>query len=282
MEEPKQQHPCRPDQAGRLASPAPARGPSQAPPGARAPAAREVALAYLGITLATVAIDRFTRLPGLGNYTQVALALLFLVTAIQLAQRSPGGLAAHGLELGGLLEPAADEPRRQGPLGALFDLAEAVFRALPSAAREIRVALMVSAVIFPPFCLGFYLFHQPTHPFTFHLPADLFNYGLSQLLVVGLPEEALFRGYFQTRLAYLFPGRRRLFWAHVSVGALVAQAALFALLHFAVDLNPVRLAVFFPGLLFGWARAWRGGIGAAIVLHALSNLLSDILVRGWL
>ncbi|MCC6875407.1 MAG: CPBP family intramembrane metalloprotease, partial [Sandaracinaceae bacterium] len=38
----------------------------------------------------------------------------------------------------------------------------------------------------------------------------------------------------------------------------------------------------FPGLLFGWMRARRGGIGAALVLHALSNVLADVLERGWL
>ena len=60
------------------------------------------------------------------------------------------------------------------------------------------------------------------------------------------------------------------------------QAALFALVHLATEPHPAKLAVFFPGLLFGWLRAWRGGIGAAIVFHALSNVLAEILVRGWL
>ena len=68
----------------------------------------------------------------------------------------------------------------------------------------------------------------------------------------------------------------------VSLVALVIQAALFALVHFVVDGQPERLAVFFPGLLFGWIRARRGGIGAAILFHALSNLYADVLVRGWL
>jgi membrane protease YdiL (CAAX protease family) len=35
-------------------------------------------------------------------------------------------------------------------------------------------------------------------------------------------------------------------------------------------------------LLFGWVRAWRGGVGAAIALHAMSNLYSEILARSWL
>ena len=35
-------------------------------------------------------------------------------------------------------------------------------------------------------------------------------------------------------------------------------------------------------LLFGLIRARRGGIGAALVFHALCNLLSEVLTRGWL
>ena len=44
---------------------------------------------------------------------------------------------------------------------------------------------------------------------------------------------------------------------------------------------PARLAVFFPGLLFGWIRAWRGGMGAAMAVHAASNIWSEILLSGW-
>ena len=65
-------------------------------------------------------------------------------------------------------------------------------------------------------------------------------------------------------------------------GAWLLQAALFALVHFLVEPHPARLAVFFPGLLFGWLRARRGGVGAAIALHAMSNLYSEILARSWL
>lgn len=238
----------------------------------------EVVLAYVAIGAATVAIDRLTRLPPLSEYTHLAIAALFLTAAVQLTQRQPGGLTAHGLALGGLLEP----PPVSGERGPLSELWTSLRLALPEALRETGVALALAALIFPPFALGFYLFHRPDTAFSFHLPDDPFNYAMAQLLMVGLPEEALFRGYFQTRLQARYPRRSRLLGAAVSPTALIVQAALFAALHVAVDLNPLRFSVFFPGLLFGWLRDLRGGIGAAIVLHALSNLLSDILVRGWL
>ncbi len=100
--------------------------------------------------------------------------------------------------------------------------------------------------------------------------------------MVALPEEAFFRGYLQTSLSDLEKKPIRLLGASLAPGAWLLQAILFALIHFLVDPHPARLAVFFPALLFGWTRAWRGGIGAAIALHAMSNLYSEILARSWL
>ena len=68
----------------------------------------------------------------------------------------------------------------------------------------------------------------------------------------------------------------------LALGPWVLQAVLFAAVHFMVEPHPARLAVFFPALLFGWTRGWRGGIGAALALHAMSNLYSEILARSWL
>jgi hypothetical protein len=114
------------------------------------------------------------------------------------------------------------------------------------------------------------------------LPDDILSFALTQLLVVALPEEALFRGTIQTRLHDAWPPRRSILGARLDVRAWLLQAALFAAVHFASIPHPARLAVFFPALLFGWMRAWRGGIGAAMLLHALSNVLAEILEKGWL
>jgi membrane protease YdiL (CAAX protease family) len=35
--------------------------------------------------------------------------------------------------------------------------------------------------------------------------------------------------------------------------------------------------VFFPSLLFGALRIWRGGIGAAVALHAIFNVFERYL-----
>jgi membrane protease YdiL (CAAX protease family) len=76
--------------------------------------------------------------------------------------------------------------------------------------------------------------------------------------------------------------RVRILGVELAASAWVLHAGLFAAIHFMVDPHPARFAVFFPALLFGWTRAWRGGIGAALALHAMSNLYSEILARSWL
>jgi hypothetical protein len=198
---------------------------------------------------------------------------------MRLAQREAGGMRRMGIDLAGVLVPSEDE---DGGFLGLRDLGRSLRGALGPASTEIGVALLVALVIFPPFAIGFSVYHGPTRPFLPSLPDDALSFALSQVLVVALPEEALFRGYFQTRLGDLFQKPRRILGVEIDLFALVVQAALFAFIHFAVDLSVERLAVFFPGLLFGVLRAWRGGIGAAILFHALSNLYADILVRGWL
>lgn len=209
----------------------------------------------------------------LGSYGHLLLAVGFLFTALHMA-RKHGGAAELGIDLAGVLEAAPEEAERGLP--------HALVAAVPRLLSELLVACLVAAVIFPPFVLLFRAYHGVTHPFSLQLPGALLDYVATQLLVVALPEEALFRGYLQTRLGQVFPARSRLFGVELSFPALGCQALLFALLHFLVGFSPYRLAVFFPGLLFGFLRAYRGGIGAAIWFHAMSNLFSEILTRGYL
>jgi membrane protease YdiL (CAAX protease family) len=240
----------------------------------------ETLLAIAVISAITVAIAWGGRGTALDGYVHLAVGILFLMAALQLAQRQPGGIERYGLSLGGLLEPPNEAP--SGALASVVDLFRAALRALPSGLRELGFAAFVALIVFPPFVFAFQAWHSPDHSFVLTLPDDLPAYVLTQLLVVGLPEEALFRGYAQSRLHEAFPERVTILGAALSPRALVLQAALFALIHVAVEPHPARLAVFFPGLVFGWIRAARGGIGAAIVFHAACNLLGDVLARGWL
>lgn len=244
----------------------------------------EVLAVCLGVTLATLCIDAARAVPWLAQYVHLAVGAVFLVVAVQMSQRRPDGLRRFGLQLGGLLEPpsAATAAQTVPQTGALRDLLEALRDAWPSGRRALIAGGGLALAIFPPFVVAFWWWHGPAHPFTWQPPDDPASYLLAQLLVVGLPEEALFRGYVQGRLSEHFDDRRRILGVEISLAASLTQASLFALLHFAVDPNPARLSVFFPALAFTWLTARQGGIGAAIVFHALCNALSDLLVRGWL
>jgi membrane protease YdiL (CAAX protease family) len=244
-------------------------------PSAGRRALRELIWVYLWTALVTVLVS-YSGLALTRAYGHLILAAAFLATTLYVARRNGQSLADYGADLSGLLEArtAAD--------GEHEALAATLRRALPEALRELGFALACALVVFPPFIFAFRLWHQVDAPFTLHIPHDPWDFALGQLVVVALPEEALFRGYFQTRLSALFPERQRLLGAQLSLSALSCQAALFALLHFLVGLDPARLAVFFPGLLFGWMRAKRGGIGAAIWFHAFCNVLSEVLARGYL
>lgn len=237
---------------------------------------REVLIVYVLVLVTIVALTRFRFIPPFDEYIPVLVGILFLWSATKLAQREPHGPRRAGIDLAGLLAPAEDTQET-----GLAELWHTLVRAIPIAAREIFFALAVAAIVFPCFVVGFYFWNTPNHAFEWNPADDEGAFILTQLIVVALPEEAFFRGWVQTRLGDAFPKTVRILGTEISVVALVLQAALFALAHFAVDLNPARLAVFFPGLLFGWLRARRGGIGAGIALHAASNVFSDLLTRGF-
>ena len=232
---------------------------------------------YALVCASVYAVTRLESVAVVGQYVHLVVAAIFLLASIRLTRIDP---SHFGVALGGLLEPPTDD-RATGPLG-LFDLGRAIRDALPSAAVELGVALGIAAVIFPLYAFGFYWWNQPAAGFTLTLPPNATSFVLAQLIVVALPEEAFFRGYLQTALSDLEANRLRVLGVKLAPRAWVLQAILFAAIHFIVEPQPARLAVFFPALVFGWTRGWRGGIGAALALHAMSNLYSEILARSWL
>jgi len=160
----------------------------------------------------------------------------------------------------------------------------------------VLLALGAAAVLFPLFYLGFHLYYRTVCDAgafaemcqrfrgagggALRFSPKLLEDTLAQVVAVALPEEFFFRGYLQGRLAEAWPARRHCWGAPVG-RALVVTAALFALGHLLVDGNPLGLAVFFPGLVFGWMREKTGSILAGTLFHALCNLYSDVLHRSF-
>jgi len=202
-------------------------------------------------------------LPILDAGTLVGLA--FLVATWWLVLRSDEQkIRNHGLSLGGLLEPLALDWRR----------------ILKETAISIAWVLLLVAIVFPPFWFGFKLFWHARMPFVLVFPKSPLEDIAGQLLVVALPEEAFFRGYLQTELDDIWGRKIRFLGADLGMGWFIS-AIIFAVGHFLTTPSPARLAVFFPALLFGWLRARTGGIGAGVLFHALCNLFSALLARGY-
>jgi len=142
-------------------------------------------------------------------------------------------------------------------------------------------ALLFAAITFVPFFFGWRAYWHAHGMFSLTpRPMEEARELFGQIVIIALPEEAFYRGYLQTRLDDVWPPRIRLLGATVGPSLLVGSA-IFALGHLATIHVPARLAVFFPALAFGWMRARTGGIGAGVVFHALCNVFSEALGRGY-
>lgn len=169
--------------------------------------------------------------------------------------------------------------------------------------RGLAFGLGAPLLIFPIFAAGFVLFYDivcasgapealarlapPGMCRTWkgwaqaHWPAidwELVKLAGFQIIVVALPEELFFRGFIHRLLERAIPPKRRVLGGGIGK-ALLLSSALFALGHMLVVFDPRRLAVFFPGLLFGWLRSATGSILAGTLCHAASNLFIHVLTR---
>ncbi|MCS6856436.1 MAG: MrtC family glutamic-type intramembrane protease [Sandaracinaceae bacterium] len=226
----------------------------------------EVLSVYALLFGGTLIFSKIGELGGwLGELGNTAIPLSLWLSAQEMATRR-GGARRFGIDLGGLW--GESQPQ--------------LFALLGEGLKELGVAVALAVLIFPPFALGFALWHNPPHPFEWRIPQAFTAFVIAQFLVVALPEEAFFRGYVQTRLHDCFVPRFRWLGAEFHPLALVIQALLFALIHLASEARIEKLATFFPGLVFGGLRAWWGGIGASLCFHALSNVFAEFLVEGWL
>lgn len=199
------------------------------------------------------------------SHAATAVGLAFLgATYLLVLRGDEEQIRASGLSLGGVLEPERLSVAR---------LARAFLRAS-------AWALAFFAFVAPPFWLGYKLYFRPRRHFFLTRPTSVLDDVAGQLLVVALPEEAFYRGYLQSALDRVWAPTWSIFGAKLGPGWLVSSA-IFAVGHVLTSPHPSRLAVFFPSLVFGWLRARTGGIGAAALFHALCNLLSSTLARGY-
>lgn len=238
----------------------------------RRPAAEALAVFALatGLVAALWHLGRFV--PFVAEYLQALVAVVFLYLPAAVAWRRGHDIRRFGFTVHPVGRSLAFGVGGPLLLFPLFLVGFVLFYQLvcsPEAAAALR------ALAPPGLCRRFLGWDGLSHP---RAPAGFWEAAFTQVIVVALPEELFFRGYLLSRLEEALPPRRRILGGGVGL-ALVASAALFALGHVLVDLDPRRLAVFFPGLLFGWMRSATGAVFAGTVAHAGANLYIDFLHR---
>jgi membrane protease YdiL (CAAX protease family) len=158
-------------------------------------------------------------------------------------------------------------------------------------------ALLVCAIILPPFTLAFSWFVRElprfppqytsliapyvvaAHPLRFSLGSDVLDLTgrVAGNAAVAFAEEFFYRGYLTLRFEERWTPRTRILGAPLGRAALLA-ALLFALGHL-LEPAPWRLTVFFPALVFAWLRARTGTIVGAALCHFIFNVWLLLLER---
>ena len=236
------------------------------PDAARARARRDLVWACVGVNLAVFALSR----PAMMRHgLHDLIGVVFLGAAMAAVHYDDDDTARYGIRLEGVFPGRAGDPR---------SLVRTILEGVPSALRETGVAGAVALVVLPVYTALWPYFNRPVGPRHFTLDAARWREILTELLAVAFTEEMFFRGYVFTRLADALgvpvnklSGTTRPDWK-CAAQVVALSSLLFAVTHVVVEPTVARAVVFFPGLLFGALRVWRGGIGAAVVLHATSNL----------
>lgn len=207
-----------------------------------------------------------------------AFGLVLFLEIIKELARATGGYVATGLYT------AAAVAQLYYPLwrlGKIESDPEAAVGLRPANWRyDVKLALIVCAIVFPFFVVGHHFFWTVFFHMRFHFqwPPEPVTLVLTHFIGVALPEEVFYRGFVQPRLGY--PKKWRIFGADVG-WEIPVTSAIFALGHFAGEYDPLRLGPFFPGLVFGWLRARTGSVYGAVIFHALSNILSAFLFASY-
>jgi len=143
--------------------------------------------------------------------------------------------------------------------------------------RSLKVFAVASIIIFPPFFLLAHLWQEFVWGVSFKQIAgypDFLSLLVVQVLVVALPEEFYFRGYFQSTMDRIFVKRWRIFGVRLGWGWLLT-AIIFAFAHTVITYKWWHFSIFFPALVFGYLRERTGDVIAPTLFHAASNLLMN-------
>ncbi len=259
---------------------------------------------FLGLSL-TLYLVSLTTVPGIagGTLAQIVSAILVLPLLVWYRRRTrPGSLSPSSDNLRRVLFPVLglyllvmvvrtlfvaflQNPLEKAPLIYLLVLMVVAvekkpleFYGLTSRNLKKQVSLglfLLSIYVLVPamaITLAFLLVYNANLVAGYSLNAFALSIPF-QVLAVGISEEGLFRGYFQTRLSHVTSIRR----------AIIFQAGLFGFWHFVWHINPLDFAgmalhvgsTFVFGLLAGTYLRYVGSIAGLALFHGLSNSLAD-------
>jgi membrane protease YdiL (CAAX protease family) len=139
--------------------------------------------------------------------------------------------------------------------------------------RSFRCFFISVVLVLPPFLVANQFWQEMVFNKVF-MPQMIPSLGLliaDQLLLVSIPEELFFRGWFQSRMNSLFEPKWNIFGIRLGWSWLLT-ALVFAAAHSVINYQWWHFAIFFPGLLFGWLREKTGSITAASLWHCLGNI----------
>lgn len=211
---------------------------------------RELAITTALLAAISHLLYRFRFLSWIDHSLSVLIALFFLYTPIILLWRAkrPIDFLDHGMK---------------------------------AHVRSVIVFIVTALIIFPPFFLAAHawqIWGGQAGSFHFARYPSLYKMILFQLIMVALPEEFYFRGYFQSTIDRLFPKSWHVLGVKLGWGWLIT-AAVFAIAHSIVTYRWWHFSIFFPALLFGYLRERTGSITAPVFFHAASNLFMDWFTR---
>jgi membrane protease YdiL (CAAX protease family) len=241
----------------------------------RAPAREAVLAAALAAVLVALLGLVGRAIPFVGKNLGAFVAVVFLYLPLLFLRRRGEQLQDHGFHAAPVARGLAFAAIYVAVVLPLFAV---VFVLFYEVVCRPDAAAWIAAVAEPGACRrfdGWAGLHLP------RLGLDFAEMAFVQLVVIALPEEVFFRGYLHGLLERAFPPRRRVLGGGIGL-ALVLSSALFAALHIVVHFDPRRLAVFFPGLVFGWMRSATGSVLAGTLAHAISNLLIYVLEKSFL
>lgn len=148
---------------------------------------------------------------------------------------------------------------------------------------DAKLTLIVSLLVFIPYSIFYYFYqyhfatsHGMSLTFQLNWGDNFWQFLAINLLIVALPEEVFYRAFLQNKLLQAWPNRTFMFL--VPFGrAIIITNIFFALAHFTGDFNLPRLLPFFPGLVFSALTYYSRAIWGTVLLHALCNVLSNVL-----